>query len=220
MLRARRFLRVFGICLLCAACVPNGGCTSRQMPPDHGTAARPPVIQASRGQSVHVSVRGGEPALNEDLASMITAYLQSERDLVPAEDARRADVLVRVRIEDVQPTGRRDIPVRGGQMLGTTAAGATLGALLGGAVGGYSGVGWGAGGGALLGVGVALLDSPGQNMVWSMKARVGMGRSGREPAEADMVPVTVSAGAAGGRQEALPALEDRLSRVILEAVQP
>ena len=98
-----------------------------------------------------------------------------------------------------------------------------LGMLLGGAVNvnGRSGAGWGAGGGALLGLGVALLDSHGKSKVWGMRARVGISPDGREPAEADMRQVAVSAeGADMGREDSLPALEDKLSLEVLNALAP
>lgn len=175
------------------------------------------------GQSVHVAVSGGEPNLNADLQSMLTAYIQSERGLAPADAAKDADILVRVRIEDIYPLGSKNEPVSAGKALGGAATGAMLGMLLGGAVNvnGRSGAGWGAGGGALLGLGVALLDSHGKSKVWGMRARVGISPDGREPAEADMRQVAVSAeGADMGREDSLPALEDKLSLEVLNALTP
>ena len=79
---------------------------------------------------------------------------------------------------------------------------------------------WGAGAGAALGLGVALLDSSGKSKIWGMKALVGVGRNGREPSDADMHRTTVRAeGANMGKEEILPALEDTLSRKILESLR-
>lgn len=63
-----------------------------------------------------------------------------------------------------------------------------LGLLVGSAVdvNGRSGAGWGAGGGALLGLGMALLDSRGKSKVWGLRAGVGISRDGLEPTDADL----------------------------------
>ena len=54
-----------------------------------------------------------------------------------------------------------------------------------------------------------------------MNAQVGIGRNGREPTAADMHRTTVRAeGANMGKQEILPALEDALSRKILDSLRP
>lgn len=220
------------LCCLLAACagrrvgdagtMPDG--TTAQVPQGSQSPFAPlPRVAVKSGQSVHVAVSGGEPNLNADLQSMLTAYIQSERGLAPADAADGADILVRVRIEDIYPLGSKNEPVSAGKALGGAATGAMLGMLLGSAVdvNGRSGAGWGAGGGALLGLGVALLDSHGKSKVWGMRARVGISPDGREPAEADMRQVAVSAeGADMGREDSLPALEDKLSLEVLNALTP
>lgn len=188
--------RLAAAAFLLVLCWLVAGCSARQdapLPADQAGQAAPaseplPRLQVSPGQSVHVSVSGGEPHLNADLESMLTAYLQSERGLTPAETGQKADLLVRVRIESVSPLGSKNAPVSAGKALGSAATGAMLGALLGNAVdvNGRSGAGWGAGGGALLGLGVAMLDNAGKSKIWGMRAQVGLGSRGREPAEADM----------------------------------
>lgn len=225
-------LLTLALCCLLAACAGRQAGDAGTMP--DGTTAHPPEgsqgpfdplprVAVKSGQSVHVAVSGGEPNLNADLQSMLTAYIQSERGLAPADAAKDADILVRVRIEDIYPLGSKNEPVSAGKALGGAATGAMLGMLLGGTVNvnGRSGAGWGAGGGALLGLGVALLDSHGKSKVWGMRARVGISPDGREPAEADMRQVAVSAeGADMGREDSLPALEDKLSLEVLNALAP
>lgn len=182
-----------------------------------------PQTRVKPGQSLHVSVSGGDANLNADLQSMLTAYLQSERGLIPIEEAGQADILVRVRLEDIYPLGSKNEPVSAGKALGGAATGAMLGLLLGSAVdvNGHSGAGWGAGGGALLGLGMSLLDSRGKSKVWGLRAQVGIGRDGREPTDAELRRVTVSAeGADMGREDSLPALEDKLSLEVLNALSP
>lgn len=177
-------------------------------------------VQVHKGQTVHVAVSGGDATFNTDFESMLTSYLQSEKDLTPADSAQKADLLIRVKVEDIYPLGSRNAPVSAGHALGSTATGAMLGVLLGGATGSRGGVAWGASAGAALGLGVALLDSSGKSKIWGMKALVGVGRNGQEPSEADMRRTTVRAeGANMGKEEILPALEDTLSRKILESLR-
>ena len=149
---------------------------------------------------------------------MLTAYLQSERELVPAESAKEADLTLHVAVEDVTPLGSRSTPANAGRTLGHTATGAMLGALVGGSAGGGRGAAWGVGGGLLLGLGVSMLDG-GTSNIWGMRAKVGTSKQGKKPAE--MYTVNVSAeGENMGRDEILPALEDKLSNEIVKAVKP
>ena len=199
------------LCLL-ALCALGAGCAAQQdQPVDRGAPAGGPNAEASgngdggaadtplqsvqvrKGQTVHVAVTGGDSAFNADMESMLTGYLQSEKDLTPADSPQKADVLIRVKIEDIYPLGSRNAPVSAGHALGSTATGAMLGALLGGATGGRGGLAWGASAGAALGLGVALLDSSGKSKIWGMNAQVGIGRNGREPTAADMHRTTVRA---------------------------
>ena len=222
------------LCML-VLCALGAGCAAHQDQPaeppagnadarngsDPGAADAPlQSVQIRKGQTVHVKVTGGDATFNADLESMLTGYLQSEKDLNPADSAQKADLLLRVKVEDIYPLGSRNAPVSAGHALGTTATGAMLGALLGGATGGRSGLAWGAGTGAALGLGAALLDSSGKSKIWGMKALVGIGRNGQEPTEADMRRTTVRAeGANMGKEEIAPALEDTLSRKILDSLR-
>ena len=228
----RKFAAV--LCLLTTFAL-GAGCAAHQgqpgEPPVAASGAQPgsdtgasdaPLqsVQVRKGQTVHVAVTGGDSAFNADMESMLTAYLQSEKDLTPADSPQKADLLIRIKIEDIYPLGSRNAPVNAGHALGSTATGAMLGALLGGATGGRSGLAWGASAGAALGLGVALLDSSGKSKMWGMSALVGVGHNGREPAESDMHRTTVRAeGANMGKEEIAPALEDTLSRKILDSLR-
>lgn len=238
-------LRLLAALCLSAMCALTAGCADRQGPsaapdgnapaaaaPDAGsngtgstnaapTADQPlPHIQVRKGQTVHVSVSGGDSSFNADLESMLTSYLQSEREMVPADSPQKADLLVRIKVEDVYPLGSSNSPVSAKQALGSTAGGAVLGVLLGGATGGRQGAAWGAGGGALVGLGAALLDSRGASKIWGMKALVGMGHNGKEPDGAEMRRLTIRAeGEHMNKEEILPALEDTLSRKILDSLR-
>lgn len=221
------------LCLLAAGCASRHGVDpdtrgnpdslpgSPADPRSNQAEASPgplPAIKASPGQSVFVDVSGGSASFNADLQSMLTAYLQSERELVPADSARGSDLLLRVAVDEVTPLGSRSTPPDAGRTLGHTATGAMLGALVGGASGGGRGAAWGVGGGLLLGLGVSMLDG-GTSNIWGMRARVGAGRNGKQPQE--MYAVSVSAeGANMGREDILPALEDRLSSEIVKAITP
>ena len=231
-----RLMAAICLTMLCLLVV---GCSSRPAPgPDNpansdfppGSPADPrasqaeaspgplPAIKASPGQSVFVDVSGGSATFNADLQSMLTAYLQSERELVPADSAKGADLLLRVAVDEVTPLGSRSTPPDAGRTLGHTATGAMLGALVGGSTGGGRGAAWGVGGGLLLGLGVSMLDG-GTSNIWGMRARVGAGRNGNQPQE--MYTVSVNAeGTNMGRDEILPALEDKLSSEIVKAVKP
>lgn len=218
------------LCML-VLCLALAACASRQNPPDDGsrptagddaggTDAPLQSTQVRKGQSVFVKVSGGEAGFNADLESMLTGYLQSEKDLTPAEAASKADLFIRIKVEDIYPLGSRSTSVNAGHALGSTATGAMLGALLGGATGGRGGLAWGASAGAAVGLGAALLDSSGKNKIWGMKALVGVSRNGKDPEDADMGRVTVRAeGANMGKEDIMPALEDALSRKILDSLR-
>ena len=232
-LLSRKFAAV--LCLLTVFAL-GAGCAAHQgqpsEPPSAASGAQPgsdagasdaPLqnVQVSKGQTVHVSVSGGDASFNADFESMLTGYLQSEKDLTPTDSAKNADLLIRVKVEDIYPLGSRSTSVSAGQALGSTATGAMLGALVGGVVGGRGGLGWGIGAGAVVGLGTTMMDSSGKNKIWGMKALVGIGRNGHEPTEANMNRTTVSAeGANMGKEEILPALEDTLSRKILDSLRP
>lgn len=177
-----------------------------------------PTIKAKPGQSVFVDVSGGSASFNADLQSMLTAYLQSERELVPAETAKEADLTLHVVVEDVTPLGSRSTPASPGRTLGHAGTGAMLGALVGGSAGGGRGAAWGVGGGLLLGLGVSMLDGGTSNM-WGMRAQVGVGKKGRQPDAMHTVAVSAE-GENMGRDAILPALEDKLSNEIVKAVKP
>lgn len=216
-------------CLTLPVCFMLAGCAGKDAGgsgPAADDAAAPgwsaalPTVTAKPGQSVHVGVRGGSESFNADLASMLTGYLQSDRSLTPADTAQEADIVVRVRVEDIRQLGSCSAPASGGRTLGTTATGAVLGAMLGGAVGGGRGAAWGIGGGALLGLGVGLSDGGSYN-VWGLEAQVGFGRHGHEPADDAWSRVRVTAeGENMGREASLPGLEDALSRKVVDALQP
>ena len=175
-LKLAALLCMLALCALGAGCAaqqdqpaahgtPDGGPNAEAPAGDNGSTAEAPLqsVQVSKGQTVHVTVTGNDSAFNADMESMLTGYLQSEKDLTPADSPQKADLLIRVKIEDIYPLGSRNAPVSAGHALGSTATGAMLGALLGGATGGRAGLAWGAGAGAALGLGVALLDSSGKS---------------------------------------------------------
>ncbi|MBQ3059811.1 MAG: glycine zipper family protein [Desulfovibrio sp.] len=203
------------VCLLAA-------CSGKAVPQGADASEALSRVRVTGGQKVHVAVSGGDSALNEDLASMLTAYIQSERGLDPVDRAEGAGVRIRVCIEDVFPLGSSNAPVSAGQTLAGATTGTVLGALLGGSIGeGRHGTAWGAGAGLLVGLGTVFLDSQGSCKLWGMRALVGIRNDGRTPGDDDMRPLTVRAeGKDMDRAAILPALEDRLCMEIVNALQP
>ena len=95
------------LCML-TLCALGAGCAAQQdQPVDRGAPAGGPnaeapsggngsgdggasdtplqSVQVRKGQTVHVAVTGGDSAFNADMESMLTGYLQSEKDLTPAD---------------------------------------------------------------------------------------------------------------------------------------
>lgn len=194
-------------------------CASKQPVTNIEPSETLPTVQARSGQPVFVEVKGGTDSVNEDLHSMLTAYLQSERGLSPVDNLKEARLVVTVNLGDTVPLGTRDKPMSGTQGLAGAATGAGLGALLGSVTGSYRGTGIGAGVGALLGLGVVWLDNKGKNNAWAMRAKVGIRNDGTMPGGPDIRALVVSAdGANMGEKEILPGLEDALCRQIVEAI--
>ena len=195
-------------------------CASKQPVTNIEPSETLPTVNAQSGQPVFVEVKGGTDSVNEDLHSMLTAYLQSERGLSPVETLKEARVVVAVNLGDTVPLGTSDRPMSGTQGLAGAATGAGLGALLGSLSGSYRGTGIGAGVGALLGLGVVWLDNKGKNHAWAMRARVGIRTDGVMPGDTDTRALVVTAdGANMNEKEILPGLEDALCRKIVEAIR-
>lgn len=195
-------------------------CASKQPVTNIEPSETLPAVKARSGQPVFVEVKGGAESVNEDLRSMLTAYLQSERGLSPVESLGEARIVVAVNLGDTVSIGTRDRPMSGTQGLAGAATGAGLGALLGSVTGSYRGTGIGAGVGALLGLGAVWLDNKGRNNAWALRARVGIRNDGATPGETDIRALVVTAdGADMDEKEILPGLEDALCRKIVEAIR-
>ncbi|MDO5484588.1 MAG: hypothetical protein Q4F27_06725, partial [Desulfovibrionaceae bacterium] len=166
----RRLFLSFGLPCVLLLCLLVAACSGKGAPQEAPASASLAPVHVSRGQQVHVSVSGGDALLNEDMASMLIAYIQSERGLNPVGEPARAAVRIRVDIEDIFPLGSTNAPIGAGQTLAGATTGTALGAMLGGAIsGGRDGVGWGAGAGLLLGLGTVFLDSQGAYKIWGMR---------------------------------------------------
>lgn len=202
----RRLLRAAGLAVLLAGCAGT-----------RGAADLPelPAVELAGGRSVHVSVSGPEPP-SADLASLISASLQSERGLRLADSEREADAVVRVRIRDIFVADVSRQIVDPGAAFGRGATGTVLGATVGSLAGGRDGALWGALGGAALGLGVAVHESGGARNIWALKAEVSIAPRGATPAPSEIV---ARSRPAERREDALPDLEDVLARAIVNAVR-
>ena len=140
--------RILSLLFLLLLSLALGACASHEARPAPEPGAPLPAVTLERGDRVFVTIENGK-SMTEDLHSMLTAYLQSERGLNPAPDAGDADLVILVEIRDVWATsdGSR---VSAGRTLGNVGTGTMLGVLLGGLVDGR--------GGAIVGAGIANAD--------------------------------------------------------------
>ena len=144
--------RILSLLFLLLLSLALGACASHEARPAPEPGAPLPAVTLERGDRVFVTIENGK-SMTEDLHSMLTAYLQSERGLNPAPDAGDADLVILVEIRDVWATsdGSR---VSAGRTLGNVGTGTMLGVLLGGLVDGR--------GGAIVGAGIGATPHPRQ----------------------------------------------------------
>ena len=191
--------RILSLLFLLLLSLALGACASHEARPAPEPGAPLPAVTLERGDRVFVTIENGK-SMTEDLHSMLTAYLQSERGLNPAPDAGDADLVILVEIRDVWATsdGSR---VSAGRTLGNVGTGTMLGVLLGGLVDGRGGAIVGAGIGATVGVGATLHDAGDSSTSWALEAAV------------------TSRGDPRSREEAFAGLEDALCRAILDSIR-
>ena len=204
--------RILSLLFLLLLSLALGACASHDARPAPEPGAPLPAVSLERGDRVFVKIENGK-SMAEDLHSMLTAYLQSERGLNPASDVKEADLVILVEIRDVWATndGSR---VSAGRALGTM-----LGVLLGGLVDGRGGAIVGAGIGATVGVGATLHDAGDNYTNWAMEAAVGTAAR-RIPDKDSLHAVSVvSRGNPRSKEEAFAGLEDALCRAILESIK-
>ena len=189
--------RILSLLFLLLLSLALGACASHDARPAPEPGAPLPAVTLERGDRVFIKIENGK-SMTEDLHSMLTAYLQSERGLNPASDVKEADLVILVEIRDVWATsdGSR---VSAGRTLGNVGTGTMLGVLLGGLVDGRGGAIVGAGIGATVGVGTAARRIPDKDSLHT-------------------VAVT-SRGNPRSKEEAFAGLEDALCRAILESIR-
>ena len=205
--------RLSGLLCLLPLCLALllAGCAGTQGP-DASLPDLPPV-SLSEGSSVYVAATGQDPPA-ADLASLVSASLQSECNLRIADSPQEADAVVRLHIRDIFVAGVSRRFAEPGAAFGRGAMGTMLGATVGSLAGGRTGALWGAVGGAALGLGVAAGETGGSNSIWAMKTDVAIavGKAGPTTTE-----VVVHAPPARQKNDALPALEDALTRAVVRA---
>ena len=95
--------RILSLLFLLLLCLALGACASHDARPAPEPGAPLPAVTLERGDRVFVQIENGK-SMTEDLHSMLTAYLQSERGLNPASDIKEADLVILVEIRDVWAT--------------------------------------------------------------------------------------------------------------------
>lgn len=206
--RLSGLLRLLALCLvllLSAGCAGTQG-SDTSLPPL-------PPVSLPEGSRAYVAVTGQDPPAS-DMASLVSAYLQSECNLRIADSPRDADAVVRLHIRDIFVSGTSRRIAEPGAAFSRGAVGTMLGATVGSLAGGRSGALWGAVGGAALGLGVAASETGGSNNIWAMKTDVEIA-VGRTPATS--TEIVVHAQPAKRKEDALPALEDALARAVVRA---
>ena len=113
--------RILSLLFLLLLSLALGACASHDARPAPEPGAPLPVVTLERGDRVFIKIENGK-SMTEDLHSMLTAYLQSERGLNPASDVKEADLVILVEIRDVWATsdGSR---VSAGRTLGNVGTG-------------------------------------------------------------------------------------------------
>ena len=203
--------------LLCLALCALPGCASKggaQGPMPNLTRLAPRHL--GEGSCVFVEVRGLNNGANEDLASLVTASLQSERGLVPADSRSEADAVVAIDVKDIYLCDTSGARLSGSQTLGNTLMGTVLGLGVGGIAGGRTGALVGAGAGALLGLGATAFDAKSDN-TWAMVADVSIVRRGEQPAPEEHAVTAKGHGMT--REESLAALKEQLAQDIVGCVR-
>lgn len=197
--------------VICLSLLLSAGCAGTQ----GVDAPLPPLPSVSlpEGSSVHIAVTGPNPPAS-DLASLVSASLQSECNLRPADSPRDADAVVRLHIRDIFVVGVSRRIAEPGAAFSRGAVGTMLGATVGSLAGGRSGALWGAVGGAALGLGVAAGETGGSSNIWGMKTDVEIA-VGKKPATS--TKIVVRSQPAKHKEDALPALEDALAQAVVRA---
>lgn len=186
--------RILSLLFLLLLSLALGACASHDARPAPEPGVPLPAVTLERGDRVFIKIENGK-SMTEDLHSMLTAYLQSERGLNPASDVKEADLVILVEIRDVWATSD------------------------GGLVDGRGGAIVGAGIGATVGVGATLHDAGDSYTSWAMEAAVGTAAR-RIPDKDSLHTVAVtSRGNPRSKEEAFAGLEDALCRAILESIR-
>lgn len=199
-------------------CSLLAACASQQ--PDMTPLEETGISRAklSPGSSVWVSVAGLNRASCEDLESLITASLQSDRGLSAADDADSADAVIRVTVRDVYLKDTKRGNIRGGEALRNTSIGAMLGLIIGSVAShGHSGSTLlGAGIGAAAGLGATAMDV-GTTSVWAMDTEISIAPKGEAP-NPELCTVTAE-GSNMDRSRAENELKEKLSHTITTAIR-
>ena len=87
--------RILSLLFLLLLSLALGACASHDARPAPEPGAPLPAVTLERGDRVFIKIENGK-SMTEDLHSMLTAYLQSERGLNPASDVKEAELMLRL----------------------------------------------------------------------------------------------------------------------------
>lgn len=166
------------------------------------------------GGTTFVTVTGSDKQICDDLASLASASLQSERGLNPADSRAEADLAIDISIKDIYLAASEGAHLRASETLGTVGLGTMLGLAVG-ATGGRNSALLGAGIGAAAGLGASALDAKSKN-TWAMTMSIAMGAPNKMPAPQ---PFAVTAQGVGlSRNDALTELKEDLAKKITASI--
>lgn len=216
----RRLCTIFFAILLCFQLVACAGKGDIQTGASSNSALELPQLSPSDTVWVKVQNSTESTDVDENLRTVLVAFLQSDAALHMAESEAAADYILQVHILQVALSDSIPMDMDVAEGLGSAASGAVLGLAVGSAIS-PKGAGWGAGAGVLLGLGVGYASTASDTEdIWIMHAEIQLQsakKSKHRPEVQSAAPSQMEVSVQGAnlnRERALPALEDALAQEI------